>query len=250
MNACVQRNLLKVDPGNRDWNPSDPRWAKMKMVIAQDCYAELDQIKHRGAPELEQAYLDALRLSYGSHLSSAEADTLIRFYESDPGQKYQAFQAQLATVAADGMGQLDSGKVNPNAMASAPDVIEPRMNVLRLLTTFSMLIVASEDERRAVGHATGAPAIGIMLRAVAASQGNALDRIGREHSANLGDFSAFSQSQAETDELRAIHEAIAVTTVAAGKFAEEFSPELNGDLKKWRDLYKSLPRDKPSAPIR
>ncbi|MGF7001201.1 hypothetical protein P3T25_009594 [Paraburkholderia sp. GAS32] len=249
-NVCVERNLRQIDLGDRAWNPNNPRWAPMRAAIAEDCAAEADRIKRSDAPVLEKTYLDALRQSYGNHLSSAEADTLIRFYESDAGHRYRAFQARLATVAAQGMGRLFGDKASLESRALAPGGIEARMKVLRLSTMSSTLIVATEDDRRAGRAANGAPAIGIMMSVAATSQGDALDQIVREYSADLRGFAAFAESPAEMDELRALHEVSAAATAVAGTFVTELSPELNGDLKRWRDLYNSLPRDKTTAPIK
>ena len=248
VNVCVERSLRELDPGNRAWNPNDSRWDTMRSVIAQDCAVQSDRIKTKAAPVLMKTYLDALRRSYEAQLSNTEADNLIRFYESDTGHRYLEFQGRLAVVAGQGAARLFSGKAGPDAQAATPDALNARMQMLRLSTTFAMLIVATQDARRAGGDATGASAIGMMMSVTAASQAEALDQIRREYSPDLHDFAAFVESPAETDELRALHEATVAASTAAGKFAMEVSPELNGDLKRWRDLYKSLPKDKTTAP--
>ncbi|MFC5430787.1 hypothetical protein ACFPTO_18580 [Paraburkholderia denitrificans] len=248
IDVCVERSLREVDPGNRAWNPNDPRWDTMRSVITQDCAAQSDLIKAKVAPVLTKAYLDALRRSYEAHLSSTEADNLIQFYESDTGHRYVVFQERLALAGGKGAARLFSGKAGADAQAASSDAMKARMQMLRLSTTFAMLIVATQDARRAGGDATGGPAIGMLMSVTAANQGEMLDQIRREYSPNLHDFAAFVESPAETDELRALYEATATAGTAAGKFAMELSPELNGNLKRWRDLYSSLPKDKVGTP--
>lgn len=248
VSACVERNLRKIDPGNPAWKASDPRWATMSGVIRQDCTAQQDRIKNEVAPALRKAQLDALKQGYLKHLTSAEADTLIQFYKSDAGHRFQSFQMRLAPAIARGMGRLIGDKSEHSPGAPAPDVMKARMDVLQLSTVFSTLIVAAEDERRAGRDGSGAAAIGMMMSATADTQDDALDQLQRQYSADLREFTAFVTSPAEKDELRAFGDAHAMTSQIAGKFAKEFTPELNGDLKRWRDLYHSLPRGETSAP--
>ncbi|WP_321940540.1 hypothetical protein, partial [Paraburkholderia sp. J8-2] len=87
----------------------------------------------------------------------------------------------------------------------------------------------------------------LMMNVTAASQGDELDRIGRAYASDLHDFGTFVDSPAETDELRALHEATDAAGKAIGTFAMEVSPELNGNLKRWRDLYRSLPHDEAAS---
>ncbi|WP_124664134.1 DUF2059 domain-containing protein [Burkholderia sp. Bp8998] len=244
VNTCVEHYLREVDPNNRDWNPSDPRWDKMRAVISQGCTAQADDYKERVAPVLLNAYSEAIGRSYENHLSSDGADTLIRFYESEVGQRYLAFQGELTAVGGRGMGRLFAGMAGADSRASTPEATKSRMQLLRLSRTFSMLIVATEDARKTGGDASGAMAIAIMMHVTAETQGYSLDRIAREYSADLPNFVEFAQSPAEMEELRALFDATDAANKAAAKVAVEVSPELNGNLNKWRNLYRSLPRNK------
>ena len=248
VNACVDRNLLDIDRGNQAWNPNDSRWDAMRSVITQDCAAQSNRINTEVAPALKKAYVDALGRSYEAHLSSTEADRLIQFYESDIGHRYRAFQGRLAVTNQRRTAQPFNGKTAPDVQAATPDVVKARMEILRLSTTFAMLIMATQDARRTGVDASGAPAIGMMMSMAAEGQGAALDQIRQQYSPDLHDFAAFVESPAEADELRAIHDATVAVSAVAGKLAVELSPELNGDLKRWRDLYKSLPKDKATVP--
>ena len=243
VNVCVEHYLRAIDPNKRDWNPSDPRWNTMRAVVSQGCAAVADGYKEKVAPVFRKAYFDAIRKSYEKHLSSTEADTLIRFYESDVGKRYLAFQGQLIASGGQGMGQLFGGKAGTDSQVSAPETMKARMQLLRLSRTFSMLIAATEDARNGGGDASGAPAIAIMMHVTAEGQGETLDRIGREYSADLPEFTAFAESPAETKELRALFEATDAAGKATAAVALEISPDMNGNLNKWRDLYHSLPRD-------
>lgn len=205
--------------------------------------SEAEDYKEKVAPAFRKAYSEAIGKSYANHLSNTAADTLIRFYESDVGERYLAFQRQLIASGGRGMGQLFSGKAGLESRASAPEVMKARMQLLRLSRTFSMLIVATEDARNGGGDASGAPAIAIMMHVAAQGQGETLDRIGREYSADLPTFAAFVESPAEIEELRALFEATNTASEAAAAIAVEVSPELNGNLNRWRDLYRSLPRN-------
>jgi hypothetical protein len=242
-NVCVEHYLRAVDPNNRDWNPSDPRWDTMRTVIAQDCTVEVNGYREKVAPALQKAYAEAIRKSYGNHLSSTDADTLIRFYDSDAGHRFLSFQEQLVAAGRRGMGRLFSGNAGPDSQASAPEVTKARMQLLRLSRPVSMLIVATEDARRAGADTSGGPAIAIMMHVTAERQGEALDQIAHEYSADLHNFAEFVESPPEVDELRALYEATHAAMAAAGKIVVQVNLELNGSLNRWRDLYHSLPRN-------
>jgi hypothetical protein len=91
----------------------------MRTVIAQDCTVEVNGYREKVAPVLQKAYADAIRKSYGNHLSSTDADTLIRFYDSDAGRRFLAFQGQLVAAGGRGMARLFSGNAGPDSRASA-----------------------------------------------------------------------------------------------------------------------------------
>ncbi|WP_155739084.1 hypothetical protein [Ralstonia solanacearum] len=246
--ACVDRNLLAVDRGNQGWNPNDSRWDAMRSVITQDCAAHANRIKTEIAPVLKKTYLDVLGRGYETRLSNVEADYLIRFYESAIGRRYLAFQKRLTVVGRQHVARPVSRKAGPHVQATTPDILKARMEMLRLSTTFAMLIVATQDARRTGVDASGAPAVGMMMSMVAEGQGDALDQIRQQYSPDLHAFAAFVESPAEADELRALHEATVAESAVAVKLAMEVNPELNGDLKRWRDLYKSLPKDNATVP--
>lgn len=243
-NACVERYMRALDPNNRDWNSSDPRWGKMRDVISEDCQSIVEGYKRKVAPAIQNAYSEAIGKSYKKHLGSKDANTLIRFYESDAGQRYLALQEALTAASNSGMNQFFTGKAVHDSQASTPAAMRARIQLLRLSKTFSIFIVASEDARKAGGDTSGGPAIAIMMHVVAESQGQILDRLEDEYSADLPIYTSFATSPPELDELRALYEATNVANAAAGKVAAEFSPELNGNLNKWRQLYRSLSSDK------
>ena len=241
VSACVDHYLIEVAPGDRSWGPTDSRWDIVRAVIMQDCSVQADAYSAKVAPVLRKTYSETLRQNYESHLSSMDADALIRFYDSEIGNRYLAFQKELTAVAGLGMSQLFRGKLAPDSRTSASEVMTARIRLLRLARTFSMLIVANEDAHRTGGDASGAPPIMIMMRVAAENQGEALDRIRRKYSADLRDFTDFTESQPEADELRALYEATNAAGAAAVPVAAEINPEMNGNLNKWRELYRSLP---------
>jgi hypothetical protein len=240
---CVTRNTISVDPGNPAWNASDPRWATMSKVIGKDCTAQNERLFKQVAPAMKAVMHDSLAHAYVKRLSKADADALIRYYESDEGHRFLEFQRQVSYMSGIGMRETFGGHVTRAVGKPSPDLIKSRMELLRLSRLFAVQIVAAEDGRSTGGDTTGTPAIAIMMVAIASTQGDALDEIRHTYSTSLPGFAAFAASREENEELRAFADADnAMVNVASGS-AREMDPTENGNLEKWRTLYHSLPAD-------
>jgi hypothetical protein len=240
MAVCVARNTRSVDPRNPAWTASDPRWATVSEAVSRDCAAQGEQVA-KLASALKSAMRNALASAYTTHLSKADADTLIRYYRSDEGRRYLDFQVRLSQVMRAGIGrafglQAAGGTAQPSA-----DIMKPRMAMLQLSRITATQIVSVEDARSAGRDTTGAAAIAIMAMAVATSQGDALDELRHTYAAELPGFTAFVASPQEKQELRAFADADAAMVTVASAQSIDFDAASNGKLEKWRALYRSLP---------
>jgi hypothetical protein len=221
----------------------------MNRVVRKGCQEEERHIKYEVAPAFNRARRDALVQGYKKYLSNADADTLIRFYQSDAGHKYVKFQGQPAAVIANGMKRIVVGGAEQSgAKTTDKETLERRIELLQMSTIFASLGALADDERRAAHDASGAPAIGIMMRMTVATQGDELDELYREYSENLVKFSEFLSSPEEVIELRVLGEANSAASEISARYAASVTPELNGDLKRWREIYHSLPQNNPQAP--
>ncbi|CAG9202325.1 hypothetical protein PSP6_210177 [Paraburkholderia tropica] len=97
-----------------------------------------------------------------------------------------------------------------------------------------MVNVANEDTRKAGGDASGASAIAIMMMVIAETQGEVVDQLNKEYSADLPEFTAFVESPPELDELRTLYDASHAAIVASTNAAVRLNQALGAGIDKWR----------------
>jgi len=247
---CVDRNIHNVDPSNPSWNDKDPRWTPMRQIIAQDCMRRREYRIKVVQPELQRIYRDALAQSYAQHLSHRDAATLIAFYATPTGRRFQAFQTRLTALEFESMRQVESrtdanGSPNsgstPPPAAPAPDVMKHRVGILLMSRQILLMVQWQSDAVRTGGDASGGAVAPIMMSMAATIEGEAIDRIEKEFSRDLGAFSKFLSSSTEKSEIRALADAQMSFGKASATQLIKLAPEWNGDLQKWREQYKQLP---------
>jgi hypothetical protein len=237
---CVARNTREVDPANPAWNASDPRWATINDVVGRDCVAQHERLSKQVVPAMNTAMRESLARSDAKRLSRADADVLLRYYNSAEGRRFLEFQQQISRVIGLGIGRAFGSQAAHNASKPAPDVLRTRMELLELSRVVAIPIVTSEDDRSAGRDTSGTPAIAILTLAVATVQGDAVDEIRHAYSADLPRFARFVASPEEKQELRAYGDAALTTANVVGGRTREMDPASNGNLEKWRALYHSL----------
>ncbi len=250
VSSCVDRNIHSVDPSNPNWNDKDPRWTPMRQIIAQDCMQRREYRIKVVEPELQRIYRDALAQSYAQHLSRRDADTLIAFYATQTGRRFQAFQTRLTALEFDSMRQAESRTAgNGNASSGstpppatpAPDVMKHRVAILLMSRQILLMVQWQRDAVQSGADASGGAVAPIMMSMAATMEGEAIDRIGKEFSRDLGTFSKFLSSPAEKSEIRALADAQMSFGKASATQLIKLAPEWNGDLQKWREQYNQLP---------
>lgn len=249
---CIAQNIRSLDPSNPNWNEKDPRWEPMRQTIGLDCAQRREyRVKHV-EPELQRMYRDALANSYAQRLSHDDADTLLRFYATETGRRFQAFQNRLTAIEFDAMqkmqrriaahGDLASDAIAPPApIAPAPDVIKHRASVLLMSRQILSMVQWQRDAVRSGGDSSGGAMAPIIMSMTTTMEGDAIDLIEKDYARDMRAFSAFLASPAEKNEIHALADAQLSFGMASATQLIKLAPEWNGDLQKWREQYRSLP---------
>jgi hypothetical protein len=249
---CVARNIGSLDPSNPNWNEKDPRWEPMRQTIALDCAQRREYRIKNVEPELQRMYRDALANSYAQHLSREDAAILIRFYATETGRRFQAFQNRLTAIEFNAMQKVQQIRAAhgdrasdaiapPAALTPAPDAIKRRASVLLMSRQILLMVQWQRDAVRAGADSSGGAVAPVIMNMTAATEGDAIDRIERDYARDMPAFSAFLSSAAEKSEIRALADAQLSFGMASATQLIKLAPEWNGDLEKWRERYRSLP---------
>lgn len=255
---CIARNIRSLDPNNPNWNDKDPRWEPMRQTIALDCAQRREYRIKNVEPELQRMYRDALANSYAQRLSHDDATTLLRFYATETGRRFQAFQNRLTAIEFDAMQKMQqshaahadraSDAMTPPApIAPAPDVIKRRASVLLMSRQILLMVQWQRDAVRSGGDSSGGAVAPIIMSMTATLEGDAVDWIEKDYARDMRAFSAFLASPAEKNEIRALADAQLSFGMASATQLIKLAPEWNGDLQKWREQYRSLPAPAPAS---
>lgn len=249
---CIARNIRSLDPSNPNWNEKDPRWEPMRQTIALDCAQRREYRIKTVEPELQRMYRDALANSYAQRLSHDDAETLLRFYATETGRRFQAFQNRLTAIEFDAMQKMQQSRAAhgdrasdamapPAPIAPAPDVIKRRASILLMSRQILLMVQWQRDAVRSGGDTSGGAVAPIMMSMTATMEGDAIDQIEKDYARDVRAFSAFLASPAEKSEIRALADAQMSFGMASATQLIKLAPEWNGDLQKWREKYRSLP---------
>lgn len=261
ISACVARNIRTLDPTNPKWNETDPRWEPMRRTIMQDCARRREFRIKSVQSELQRMYRDALANSYAQHLSHADAEILLRFYSTEIGRRFLAFQNRLTVIEFDSMqkaqlraaadGTMPGSAPAPSSMpVPAPDVVKRRAAILLMSRQILLMVQWQQDAAKSGGDASGWAIAPIMMNMATTMEGEAIDQIETEYARDLPAFSAFLSSPAEKNEIRALADAQMSFGTASATQLIKLAPEWNGDLAKWREQYRALSPVSPASGTR
>lgn len=257
--TCLARNIRALDPANPKWNETDPRWEPMRQTIMRDCAARREFRIRSVQSELQRMYRDALANSYAQHLSRADAESLLRFYSTDTGRRFLAFQNRLTAIEFDSMqkalvraapdgGVGASTPALSSVPAPAPDVVKRRAAILLMARQTLLMMRWQQDATKSGGDSSGWAVAPIIMNMATTMEGEAIDQIEKEYARDLPAFSAFLSWPAEQHEIRALADAQMSFGTASATQLIKLAPEWNGDLQKWREQYRALSPALPVSP--
>ena len=235
--AATETKLL--DRTNRDWNASNPKWRLVFDRVHSDIEAD--------APEVIAAIKTAARkreeeseLEIASRLSQSDVDTILAYYQSPQGKRYEAFMRRVDRVMASGGAAVNRKDPAPSSRAKVSDEESQRyVHMLQLSHLYQAMKVMSADDQTSHGATSGYEAIGYMAGEAAARNQAELAAVLAEYSANLSAFEAFEKTDASQHLFRAIGLAIRTSGKNANSIAGSIKAITQKHEIEWKAVYQS-----------
>jgi hypothetical protein len=181
------------------WKRDNLNWSRVLHLISNDLKKDLELSLAAQAAE------NAVRWNreLATHLSAAQIDELLKFYRSDTGHRYLAFQKRLMAVQVQGASALIagmvSGGVDPKQVAeSTPSAAQ--IETRKRLVALSWIIQVTPAMGAAVSPSHGVSASDdkamrdMVIDAVATTRGTELDALRAQYHADLAAFATFHAS--------------------------------------------------------
>jgi hypothetical protein len=195
------RETLRLGQGKPDWNPRHPAWQAVHDRVRADLDTERPAIMSAidaDRPRVEELEHEQL-LKIAAALAAADVRTILAYYDSGEGLRYQAFMQRIDSVAAEGIASSVGAAAPPAGLASASKADSQKsqryLEMIRMSDTFQAMN-AMADMPEAKMDPSGSAALGIMAAAAVASHRPELEALRKEYSADLPGFAAFQKTPA------------------------------------------------------
>jgi hypothetical protein len=199
MLAAVQARAVGA-ANDSTWKGDNPNWGPVFNIVHDDLSRDV------GLLLLAQVRDTAAHWDHElpAHLTSSQIDDLVKFYRSDVGRRYLAFQKQLIAVqqevlSASVVDRVPAG-ADPHRVAVAPTAaqIDSRKRVAALSSVYLMLTALgpSGSPSRNANANDDKTIHDMMLDALATVRGPELDQLNAQYHADLPAFATFHGSPA------------------------------------------------------
>jgi hypothetical protein len=196
MLAAVQVRVIGAkDP---TWKGDNPNWSAVYSVVHDDLSRDVGLLLVAQVRDRESHWDHELP----AHLTPSQIDELVKFYRSDIGLRYVAFQKRLMAIQQEVLSRSVVGRVSASANANrVPEAatavqMESRKRVAALSWVY--LVMTEVGPTANPAHPAGAADDKIihdmMVDALATMCGPELDRLNTEYRADLPAFATFHKS--------------------------------------------------------
>jgi hypothetical protein len=197
MLAAVQVRVIGA-ADDSTWKGDNPNWTPVFNIVHDDLSRDV------GLLLLAQMRDTAAHWDHElpAHLTPSQIDELVKFYRSDVGRRYLAFEKQLIAVqeevlSASVVGRASAG-ADPHRVPVAPTAaqIDSRKSVAALSWVYLMLTALgpSGSLSRNASAADDKTIHDMMVDALATVRGPALDQLNAQYDADLPAFATFQES--------------------------------------------------------
>lgn len=186
------RETQRLGQGRTDWTPQHPGWKAVYDRVRSDLERERAPIT--SAAEAERARVEGKFLvKIASSLSAADAHTILAYYDSAEGQRYQTFMQRIDRVMAEGMMSVFQPSSPPPDRGALESAESQRYYEMLLMSDPIQTVTAMPEAQK---DPSGLPALGMMAAGAVASQPAEVKAILAEYSADLTAFASFQKTQA------------------------------------------------------
>ena len=214
--------------GDASWTPANPRWQPVFERVHADFEMEMPGISTTGHD------YEAI---VASQMTQADMDSLLAYYKTPQGRRYQDFIKRINQIMGSGTASLIGVASPPSAPAQlSPDQQKRGVKMLMLSRAFQSIIAMSEMDKAAHRDTSGYGAISFVLAAAMNKNPQELAALDQVYAGDLSDFEAFSK----TDASRHLYQAIGVAAQKTTRTVLDSVKRIvqkNGD--DWKALYKN-----------
>ncbi len=237
LDALASLATRQIDPGNRDWNPTSPKWKPVFDRVRGDFAAQLPAIlatAKSAGPRLERDYEAAI----ASGLSEADLNALLAYYDSAQGKRYQAFMQRVDRVMASGERSLVARDAPPSVRPTQ-EQIERYLPLVQMSHLFQSTVAMSDADQAAHRDISGYGAIGFFAGAAIMRNLAELEALWAEYFHDLPDFQAFEQTEASRHFFRAMGLATQRIAGRANPIADSLGAIAAKHESQWKALYQA-----------
>lgn len=194
MLAAVQVRVIGAKDST--WKGDNPNWTPIFNIVRDDLSRDV------GLLALAQVWDMVTRwdLELPAHLTPSQIDELVKFYRSEVGLRYLAFQKQLIAVQEEVLSASVVGRApavaDPHRVSVAPTAaqIDSRKNVAALSWVYLSVLGPSSRPSLNASAADDKTIHDMMVDALAKMRGPELDQLNAQYHADLPAFATFTES--------------------------------------------------------
>ncbi len=182
-----------LDKNNKNWNSSNSNWG----FIFDRVHGDLES----GMPLATiNSELEKIRHSYekdiASNLSKSDVNTMLAYYDSSQGKRYQDFMQRIDRIMNSGMATLLAPKQIPSSQNNlTPDQINMYMKLLQMSQPFQMTMALAEIANAEHRDASGYGAIGFLAGVAIKANQLELETLSKKYANDIPSFEAFSKTE-------------------------------------------------------
>jgi hypothetical protein len=227
LDAAAGYETMRLGAGNIDWNPSSPRWQAVYDHVRADLEADDEFLASLQTLQMQVRH-DYL-LAVASALREEDVTTILAYYDSPAGRRYEEFMWRLDAV-------FDPIK----APARPPTAEQARRyrRVLMMSHAMQSQLAAGPASTPAPRWLSHAPALDFVMR----SHLTELESILAVYGDDLPAFAAFQKTPAAQGLFRAMGAAGPARTKAGSSAADQAAAGVRSRHEaQWRQLYSATP---------
>lgn len=256
LDSIANYETTRLAPGNQNWNVSSLKWKPVYDRIRADLESELlTSIAARQANPLKMGqYYEA---DIASHLSQSDVDSILTYYSTPEGQRYQDFIRKIDEIWHSGVGSLRAKEdvqstaaqpadLQSTAVELAPEQMKQYGRMLLLSHPAQSTMAQVRIAEAAGGDTSGSTVIGICAIEAINKSPQELEALSREYGNDLSGFEAFSGTGAAQHFFVAMEQA---TMHFIKTLSDSIKAVEQKHASEWKALYLAQIGDPPSAEV-
>lgn len=156
--VIAKQETVQLGRGDREWKPSNPRWAGVYAQVRADLEAEAPELSAELAAAT-QRFSDHLADAVAAEMSESDVAAILAYYDTEQGKRYVALMSRLDSLLAGGLADAMPPTDLAAKAAPAPLAEDRQTRLLEFMTLSRTMQAASAAQQ--VGTAMHADTSGL-----------------------------------------------------------------------------------------